>query len=65
MAEVKTLPTDASVDAFIDSISNQGRKQDAETLLGMMKLASGAEPVMWGTKHYWLWFIPLSLCLRA
>lgn len=48
MAEVKTLPTDASVEAFIDSISHQGRKQDAETLLDMMKLASGAEPVMWG-----------------
>ena len=48
MTEIKTLPTDASVDEFINSISHPGRKQDAELLLRMMKSASGTEPVMWG-----------------
>jgi hypothetical protein len=48
MTEIKTLPTDASVDEFINSISHPGRKQDAELLLRMMKIASGTEPVMWG-----------------
>lgn len=48
MTEIKTLPSDASVDEFINSISHPGRKQDAELLLRMMKIASDTEPVLWG-----------------
>jgi hypothetical protein len=47
-ADIKTKPTAASVDAFIDAVSNETRKRDAKTVLAMMKRITGEKPKMWG-----------------
>lgn len=47
-AELKTRPTDASVDDFIASVENKTRRGDAETTLEMFKRVTGEQPVMWG-----------------
>jgi len=49
MAETKTVPTSASVTEFLAQVEPLGRREDAEVLLGLMRDASGVEPVMWGT----------------
>ncbi|TDE99086.1 DUF1801 domain-containing protein [Occultella glacieicola] len=48
MAELKTRPGAGDVHAFIASIPDQVRRADAERLVGLMRSASGAEPVLWG-----------------
>ena len=48
MAENKTKPTDVDVDAFIDAIANDRRRQEARTVLALMREITGKEPVMWG-----------------
>ncbi len=48
MAENKTQPTAASVDAFIAQIENPRRRTDALTALEMYKKVTGLPPVMWG-----------------
>ena len=49
MSDLKTRPTDASVEAFIDAVDHAGRREDARILLDLMGRATGEEPVMWGT----------------
>lgn len=48
MAENKTKPTDVSVDAFIDSVTNLGGQADARVVLDMMARVTGEPPRMWG-----------------
>jgi hypothetical protein len=48
MAELKTKPTAASVAAFIDSITDDTRREDCRTVLRLMKNATRAQPRMWG-----------------
>jgi len=48
MAENKTKPTQVSVAAFIDAITDQTRRVDAEALVKLMQSASGEKPKMWG-----------------
>jgi hypothetical protein len=48
MAQNKTQPTTFSVAAFIGAIPDKGRRADAETLVLLMKDATGEEPKMWG-----------------
>ena len=48
MADNKTKPTKISVAAFIDSITDQGRRADAKTLVKLMQKAAGEKPAMWG-----------------
>lgn len=48
MSGNKTQPTDASVDDFIDAVENDRRRQDARTLLALMRDVTGEKPVMWG-----------------
>jgi len=48
MAGNKTKPTKISVAAFIDSITDQGRRADAKKLVKLMQKASGEKPTMWG-----------------
>ena len=48
MAELKTKQNDASVIDFLNAVENPQRKEDAFTVLEMMKTASGEEPKMWG-----------------
>lgn len=48
MAENKTRPTDASVQAYLDAIPDAARRQDCEAIVAMMSRVTGAPPVMWG-----------------
>jgi hypothetical protein len=48
MAEPKTKPTDRSVEDFLNSISNEKKRQDSFTILKLLEEATGEEPQMWG-----------------
>ena len=48
MADNKTKPTKISVGAFIDAITDEGRRADAKALLKLMQKAAGEKPTMWG-----------------
>ncbi len=48
MAENKTKPTKASVEEYIDTLPSDRKKEDAYTVLEMMKSITGQEPTMWG-----------------
>jgi hypothetical protein len=49
MADNKTKPTKLSVAAFIDAITDEGRRADAKALVKIMQKASGEKPTMWGS----------------
>lgn len=49
LADIKTKPTSASVEDFINTITDEQKRKDSFVLLEMMKKASGEEPKMWGT----------------
>ena len=48
MAEVKTKPTSASVEDFINSVKEEQKRKDSFVIVAMMKKATGEEPKMWG-----------------
>ncbi|MEO6694274.1 MAG: DUF1801 domain-containing protein [Ignavibacteria bacterium] len=48
LAEIKTKPTSASVEHFINSIKDEQKRKDSFMILEMMKKATGEEPRMWG-----------------
>ena len=48
MADNKTLPTGASVDAFLGAVPDAARRADCERLAGLMARATGEPAVMWG-----------------
>lgn len=48
MAEAKTRPTDASVDAFIDAAQPAQRAVDGRRLVEIMREETGEAPVLWG-----------------
>ncbi len=47
LAEIKTKPTSASAEDFINNIKDEQKRKDSFTLLEMMKKATGEEPVLW------------------
>lgn len=49
MAEAKTKPTPASVEAFIGAVEHAGRREDAAALATFLQAVSGEPPAMWGT----------------
>lgn len=49
MAEPKTRATRASVSAFLARIADPEARRDAKTIDRIMRRATGARPVMWGT----------------
>ncbi len=49
MAELKTKLNDASVDDFLNSVSDEKKRQDSFKILELMKEVTGEEPKMWGT----------------
>ncbi|MBK8980826.1 MAG: DUF1801 domain-containing protein [Ignavibacteria bacterium] len=49
LAEIKTKPTSASVEDFINGVKDEQKRKDSFTLLKMMKKASGEEPVLWSS----------------
>lgn len=48
MAENKTKPTGASVEAFLDAVPDPPRREDARRICAMMERLSGEPPEMWG-----------------
>jgi len=59
MAENKTAPTDADAAAFIASIEDSGKREDAKQIAAIMQRVSGHPPRLWGpsivgfgTYHY-------------
>jgi len=49
MVELKTRPTNASVEEFLESVEHPQRKADGFKLLKLMEEVTQEEPVMWGT----------------
>lgn len=49
MAELKTKPTKQSVAAFLAKVADATKREDAKTLIAMMKDVTKQDPVMWGT----------------
>lgn len=48
MSDNKTKPTKVSVEAFLDSVPDAGKRADALVLIDIMQRATGEKPVMWG-----------------
>jgi hypothetical protein len=48
MSENKTRQTDADVQAFLDGLDDQRKREDSGTLVQMMREVTGMEPKMWG-----------------
>ncbi len=59
LVEIKTKPTTASVEEFINSVPDEQKRNDSFVLMEMMKKATKEEPVLWsnsiigfGNKRY-------------
>ena len=59
MAEIKTKPTNESVDAFLDTVQHPVRRADGKALCATMERITGEPAVIWGpsmigfgTYHY-------------
>jgi hypothetical protein len=48
MSSNKTVPTDASVEAFLAAVENERRRRDAHELMALMRKITGEEPRLWG-----------------
>jgi uncharacterized protein YdhG (YjbR/CyaY superfamily) len=48
MAELKTKRTGDSVDAFLDALPDEARRDDCRAVAALMRKATGAEARMWG-----------------
>ena len=48
-AEIKTKPTAASVEDFINAVPDEQKRKDSFAILEMMRKATGEEPAMWGS----------------
>jgi hypothetical protein len=48
MAELKTKPSDANVDAFLQSIPDERKRQDSYVLLQLLQEVTGETPRLWG-----------------
>ena len=48
MAEIKTKPTDVSVDAVLDGVAHSVRRADGKAVRVMMERVTGEPAVMWG-----------------
>lgn len=49
MAELKTKKNNSDVDAFLNAIPDERKRNDAFAILEIMKRATGLQPKMWGT----------------
>ena len=49
MTELKTRPTDADVEAFLESVADERRRADARTVCEMMHRITRREPTLWGS----------------
>src|SRR5271156_710576 len=48
MADSKTKPTQISVAAYLDALTDPTKRADAKALVKLMQSASGEKPKMWG-----------------
>jgi hypothetical protein len=48
MPALKTQKNDASVEAFLESVDPEKRREDSKVILKMMREVTGDEPSMWG-----------------
>ncbi len=46
--ELKTKPTGESVEAFLNTIGDDGKRRDAFTIPELMRKTTRSEPRMWG-----------------
>jgi hypothetical protein len=46
--DLKTKVNDADVEKFLDSVDNEGKRNDSYEMLKLMKQATKEEPKMWG-----------------
>lgn len=49
MAELKTKVNDASVDEFLSTVEDEGIRADCHAIVDLMRIATKAEPKMWGS----------------
>ena len=49
MAEAKTKPIKGGVAAYLKAIDDPQRKRDTRTLIALMRHATGATPILWGS----------------
>ena len=49
LAQIKTKPTSASVEDFINNVKDEQKRKDSFVILEMMKKATGEEPKIWGS----------------
>ncbi len=49
LVDIKTKPTKASVEDFINNVPDEQKRKDSFVLMEMMKKASGEEPVLWSS----------------
>ena len=47
-SELKTKQTDASVDAFLDSLADEQQRDDSRAIVEIMLRITGEKPKMWG-----------------
>lgn len=48
MAEAKTRPTALSIEAFIATVEDTRRREDATAIVALLTRATGQAPTMWG-----------------
>ena len=48
MAELKTKPNDQDVEAFLNGVEDEDKRQACFTVLKIMQDVTGADPKMWG-----------------
>lgn len=49
MAQNKTRPTDAGVDAYLAAITDDARRSDCQTLIDLMRRVTGESATLWGS----------------
>jgi hypothetical protein len=49
LAEIKTKPTSANVEDFINNLKDEQMRKDSFVILEMMKKTTGEEPILWGS----------------
>lgn len=49
MAELKTQSNDQSVEAFLNTVANEKKREDSFAILKLMQEVTGAEPRLWGS----------------
>ena len=48
MTELKTKPMDKNVTTFLNSVTDEKKREDSFKILELMQAVTGEEPVMWG-----------------